>query len=42
MRDETRRLLHARLGLSTVELDSLARLIQSQLHLSLDRMPPSQ
>jgi hypothetical protein len=27
--------LHARLGLSTAELDSLARLVQSQLHLSL-------
>jgi RNA polymerase sigma-70 factor, ECF subfamily len=38
VRDETRRLLHARLGLSAAELDSLSRLVQSQLHLSLDRL----
>ncbi|HEX3763175.1 MAG TPA: sigma factor-like helix-turn-helix DNA-binding protein [Kofleriaceae bacterium] len=38
VRDETRRLLHARLGLSAAELDSLAGLVQSQLHLSLDRL----
>lgn len=41
VRDETRRLLHARLGLSTAELDSLAGLVQSQLHLSLSRLLPS-
>lgn len=41
VRDETRRLLHARLGLSTAELDSLAGLVQSQLHLSLGRLLPS-
>ena len=41
VRDETRRLLHARLGLSSAELDSLAGLVQSQLHLSLGRLLPS-
>jgi RNA polymerase sigma-70 factor (ECF subfamily) len=41
VRDETRRLLHARLGLSAAELDSLAGLMQSQLHLSLGRLLPS-
>jgi RNA polymerase sigma-70 factor (ECF subfamily) len=41
VRDETRRLLHDRLGLSTAELDSLAGLVQSQLHLSLGRLLPS-
>ena len=41
VRDETRRLLHARLGLSAAELDSLAGLVQSQLHLSLGRLLPS-
>ena len=40
VRSETRRLLHARLGLSTAELDSLAGLVQSQLHLSLSRLLP--
>lgn len=34
VRAETRRLLHERLGLSPSELDSLADLVQSQLHLS--------
>jgi RNA polymerase sigma-70 factor, ECF subfamily len=38
VRVETRRLLHARLGLSGGELDSLAGLVQSQLHLSLSRV----
>ncbi len=38
VRAETRRLLHARLELSTGELDSLAGVVQSQLHLSLDRL----
>lgn len=38
VRDETRRLLHARLGLSSGELDSLAGLVQSQLHVSLSRV----
>lgn len=38
VRAETRRLLHVRLGLSASELDSLAGLVQSQLHLSLDRL----
>ena len=38
VRAETRRLLHARLELSTSELDSLAAVVQSQLHLSLDRL----
>lgn len=38
VRDETRRLLHARLRLSTGELDSLAEVVQSQLHLSLERL----
>lgn len=41
VRSETRRLLHARLGLSPAELDSLAGLVQSQLHLSLGRLLPS-
>ena len=41
VRDETRHLLHARLGLSSAELDSLAGLVQSQLHLSLGRLLPS-
>lgn len=40
VRDETRRLLHARLGLSAAELDSLAGLVQSELHLSLGRLLP--
>jgi RNA polymerase sigma-70 factor (ECF subfamily) len=40
VRDETHRLLHARLGLSSAELDSLAGLVQSQLHLSLGRLLP--
>jgi hypothetical protein len=34
-------LLHARLALSAGELDSLAGLVQSQLHLSLGRLLPS-
>ena len=38
VRDETRRRLHERLRLSAGELDSLARLVQSQLHLSLSRL----
>jgi RNA polymerase sigma-70 factor (ECF subfamily) len=38
VRTETRRLLHERLRLSAGELDSLAGLVQSQLHLSLDRL----
>jgi RNA polymerase sigma-70 factor (ECF subfamily) len=38
VRDETRRLLHERLRLSAGELDSLAVLVQSQLHLSLARL----
>jgi RNA polymerase sigma-70 factor (ECF subfamily) len=38
VRDETRRLLHTRLGLSSRELDSLGGLVQSQLHLSLGRL----
>lgn len=38
VRSETRRLLHARLKLSAGELDSLAGLVQSQLHLSLNRL----
>ena len=38
VRAETRRLLHARLRLSSGELDSLAGLVQSQLHLSLGRL----
>lgn len=38
VRDEARRLLHERLRLSAGELDSLAGLVQSQLHLSLDRL----
>lgn len=42
VRDEARRLLHARLGLSATELNSPAGLVQSQLHLSLGRLlPPS-
>ncbi len=35
---ETRRLLRERLRLDTAELDSLAHLVQSQLHLSLTRL----
>jgi RNA polymerase sigma-70 factor (ECF subfamily) len=38
VRDETRRRLHERLRLSASELDSLARLVRSQLHLSLGRL----
>lgn len=38
VRDETRRLLHERLRLSAGEIDSLAGLVQSQLHLSLSRV----
>jgi RNA polymerase sigma-70 factor (ECF subfamily) len=38
VRDKTRRLLHERLRLSAGELDSLAVLVQSQLHLSLARL----
>ena len=38
VRAETRRLLRERLRLDTAELDSLARLVQSQLHLSLARL----
>jgi RNA polymerase sigma-70 factor (ECF subfamily) len=38
VRDVTRRLLHERLRLSAGELDSLAGLVQSQLHLSLGRL----
>jgi RNA polymerase sigma-70 factor (ECF subfamily) len=38
VRAETRRLLHARLQLRSGELDSLAGLVQSQLHLSLGRL----
>lgn len=38
VRDETRRRLHERLRLSVNELDSLAGLVQSQLHLSLSRL----
>jgi RNA polymerase sigma-70 factor (ECF subfamily) len=38
VRDETRRLLHERLRLTPGELDSLAGLVQSQLHLSLGRL----
>ena len=38
VRDETRRRLHERLGLSARELDSLAGLVRSQIHLSLGRL----
>ena len=38
VRDETRRRLHERLRLSASELDSLAGLVQSELHLSLGRL----
>ena len=38
VRAETRRLLHERLKLSAGEIDSLAGLVQSQLHLSLGRL----
>lgn len=38
VRAETRRLLRARLALSANEIDSLAGLVQSQLHLSLGRL----
>ena len=38
VRSETRRLLHARLGLKPAELDSLAGLVQSRLHLSISRL----
>jgi len=38
VRDETRRRLHERLRLSAGELDSLAGLVRSQLHLSLSRV----
>lgn len=38
VRDQTRQLLHQRLRLSASELDSLAGLVQSQLHLSLGRL----
>jgi RNA polymerase sigma-70 factor (ECF subfamily) len=38
VRDEARRLLHERLHLPSGELDSLAGLVQSQLHLSLGRL----
>jgi RNA polymerase sigma-70 factor (ECF subfamily) len=42
VRNKTRHLLHARLGLNSREIDSLARLIQSQLQLHLSRLlPPS-
>jgi RNA polymerase sigma-70 factor (ECF subfamily) len=38
VRGETRRLLHERLGLKASELDSLAGLVRSQIHLSLGRL----
>jgi len=36
--DETRRILRDSLGLASGEIDSLAGLVQSQLHLSLNRL----
>ena len=38
VRTEARRLLHERLGLSAGEIDSLAGLVQSQLHVSISRL----
>jgi len=36
--DETRRILRERLGMSPTEFESLAGLVQSQLHLSVERL----
>jgi len=36
--DETRRILRERLGMSPTEFQSVARLVQSQLHLSVERL----